>query len=171
LKKLSAELFMNSDYEKRLEAHIGRALRGLPELTAPQSLASRVMEQIEARQRMPWYQRSWQTWPRPLQASSFALLFAVFAGLCFLGWELPHSSLFASGTHHVSAWFSWLGTLWNALTVLIGGIVLMLKHLSLGIIAAGLFSLALGYLLCIGLGTVYFRLASQGINSRYYETN
>src|SRR5579862_4722997 len=162
---------MNLDYEKKLEAQIDRALRGLPELTAPPSLASRVMRQIQAGQQMPWYQRSWQSWPRPLQAFSFVVLFALFAGLCFLGWELPRSSQFVSGTQHVSACVSWLGTLWNALTVLVSGVVLLLKHLSLGIIAAGLFSLALGYLLCIGLGTVYFRLASQGINSRYYETN
>lgn len=162
---------MNPDYEKKLEAQVDRALRGLPDLAAPPSLASRVMRQIQASRRTPWYQRSWQTWPRTLQTLSFAILFAGFAALCVLAWELPHSSLFMSGTHQVGAWFSWLGTLWNALTVLVGGVGLVLKHLSLGILAAGLFSLALGYLLCIGLGTVYFRLASQGINSRYYETN
>lgn len=162
---------MNPDYENKLETQIDRALRGLPELTAPPSLASRIMRQLQAGRQMPWYQRSWQSWPRPLQASSFLFLIVLFAGLCFLGWQLPHSSQFVSSTQHVSAWISWLGTLWNALAVLVSGIVLLLKHLSLGIIAAALFSLAMGYLLCIGLGTVYFRLASQGIHSRYYETN
>lgn len=162
---------MNPDYEKQLEAQIDRALHALPELTAPPSLASRVLQQIEARHKLPWFRRSWQTWPRPMQVLSFAALFSVFAGLCFLSWELPHSSQFVTSTQHVSAWVSWLGTLWNALSVLAGGLVLLLKHLSLGVIAAVLFSLAMGYLLCIGLGTVYFRMASQGINSRFYETN
>ena len=61
---------MNSEYEKRLEAEIERELKGLPELTAPGTLVSRVMAAIEQRADRPWYRQPWQAWPVALRAAA-----------------------------------------------------------------------------------------------------
>ena len=54
---------MDSSYEKRLEQEIDRELKGLRELRAPEALVGRVLRAIAQPVCLPWYRRSWQTWP------------------------------------------------------------------------------------------------------------
>jgi hypothetical protein len=150
---------MNPDYEKQLEAEIGRELKALPELTAPDALVNRVLRTLEQRARLPWYRRSWQTWPVAWQAASFAMLLALFGGLCLGGWELSQTGTATFALHRAGEWFSGLNVITNTLNALAGAAVLIVKKLGTGFIAAALVFAGLGYALCVGLGTVYFRLA------------
>ena len=150
---------MNPDYNKQLEAAISRELKALPELAAPAVLASRVMAAIEQRARVPWYRRSWQTWPVALQAASLVVLLALFGGLCYGGWELSQAEATTLALHRVGEWFSGLSMIGNTFNVLVSAAVLVVKKLGTGFIVTCLVAAGIGYAVCVGLGTVYFRLA------------
>jgi hypothetical protein len=149
---------MNFEYEKRLEAAVDKELKSLPELKAPSTLMFRVMKAVEARLGLPWYRQSWQMWPLALRTVSFALLLALFGGVCFGTWQLTHLESFAAATHTVGGWFSGFGVIWRATAALLNALVLAVKHLGTGFLIAIFAALALGYALCVGLGTIYLRL-------------
>jgi len=150
---------MNPDYDKRLEAEISRELKALPELAAPAALMNRVMAVIEQRATVPWYRRSWQTWPAALQTASLIGLLALFGGLCLGGWELSQTEAATLALRRVSEWSSGLSVIGNTVNVLLDAAALAMKKLGPGFIAACLVLAGLTYAMCMGLGTVYFRLA------------
>jgi uncharacterized membrane protein len=150
---------MNPDYDKQLEAAISRELKALPELAAPDTLANRVMAALEQRARVPWYRRSWQTWPVALQAAALVVLLALFGGLCLGGWQLSQAEATTLALHRVGGWFSGLNVIGNTFHVLVNAVLLAVKKLGTGFIVACLVAAGIGYAMCVGLGTVYFRLA------------
>jgi hypothetical protein len=150
---------MNSDYEKGLEGEIDRELKALPELPAPRTLAPRVLAAIAQQARVPWYRQSWQGWPVPLQAAALVFLLAMFAGLCFAGWRLPQSGVFAAALRQIAGYLAGLGTIWNTVNVLVGAMALVVRNLGTGFLIAVLVDIGLGYALCVSLGTFYVRLA------------
>jgi len=150
---------MNPDYDKRLEAEISRELKALPELAAPVALVNRVMAALEQRATVPWYRRSWQTWPVAMQAASLVVLLALFGGLCLGGWQLSQTGTATLALHRVGEWFSGLSMIGNTFNVLVSAAVLVVKKLGTGVIATCLVAAGIGYAMCVGLGTVYFRLA------------
>ena len=150
---------MNPDYDKQLEVAISRELKALPELAAPGALAGRVMAAIEQRARVSWYRRSWQTWPVALQASSLVVLLALFGGLCFGGWQLSQTGTATLALHRAGGWFSGLGVIQNTFNVLVNAAVVVVKKIGTGFVVACLVAVGTGYAMCIGAGTVYFRLA------------
>jgi hypothetical protein len=150
---------MNPDYDKQLEAAISRELKALPELAAPNALASRVMAAIEQRARAPWYRSSWQTWPVALQATSLVVLLALFGGLCFGGWQLSQTGPVTLALHRAGEWVSGLGVIQNTFNVLVNAAVVVVKKLGTGFVVACLVMVGTGYAMCIGAGTVYYRLA------------
>jgi hypothetical protein len=150
---------MNPDYENQLEAAISRELKALPELSAPGALANRVMAAIKQRARVPWYRRSWQTWPVALQAAALVILLALFGGLCVAGWQLSQTGTATLALRRVGEWFAGLGVIQNIFNVLANAAVLVVKKLGTGVIVACLVAAGTAYAMCIGAGTVYFRLA------------
>ena len=120
---------MNPDYDKQLEAAVSRELKALPELSAPTVLASRVMMAIGQRARVPWYRRSWQTWPVALQAASLVVLMALFGGLCLGGWQLSQTGTAMLALHRVDEWFSGLNVIGNTFNVLVNAAVVVVKKL------------------------------------------
>jgi hypothetical protein len=150
---------MNPDYEKQLELEISRELNRLPELKAPDSLVTRVLATLERRAAEPRYQPAWQTWPTGLRWASLLFLLLLFGGLCLAGWKLSHAEIVTLTSHRIGTWFSALNTLGHTVDVLLGSAVLVLKHLGVGFMIACLVSLGLGYAICLGLGTVYARIA------------
>ena len=152
---------MKPEHDQQLEAAINRELRALPGLVAPATLANRVMRAIEQGSRLPWYRRSWQTWPVAWQAASLVALLSLFGGLCLGGWELSQAHASAQVLHRVGEWLSGLHLIGNTFNVLLSAALLVVKKLGMAVIVACLISATLGYALCVGLGTVYFRLAFQ----------
>ena len=102
---------MNLDNDRQLELEISRELKALPELTAPASVANRVLAAIELRLNVPWYRRSWVTWPLALRMASLAAMLAMFGGLCLAGWEVSRTETIMSATHRAGQWFSGLNTI------------------------------------------------------------
>jgi hypothetical protein len=150
---------MNLDNDRQLELAISRELKALPELTAPASVANRVLAAIELRLNVPWYRRSWVTWPLALRTASLAAMLALFGGLCLAGWELSRTEPIMSAMHRAGQWFSGLNTIGSVMNILAGSAALVVKKLGTTFIVACLVAAGLGYAIFLGLGTVYFRLA------------
>ena len=149
---------MNFDDEKQLETAVDRELKQLPDLLAPHALVMRVMKAIEARLGLPWYRQSWQMWSLTLQTVSLVILVALFAGFCFGTWRLTHLESVAAATRSVGHWFGGFGVIWHATAALMSALVVAVKQLGTGFLVAIFAALALGYALCVGLGTVYLRV-------------
>jgi hypothetical protein len=148
---------MQPEYERELEAEIDRELKRLPELSAPQTLVSRVMSAIEGQVEVAWYRQPWQMWPAALRVGSLVVLLVLFGGLCLAGQRLAHGEAFMGAAHRLGHWLSGVSALGNAVSVLLGAAVLAVKQAGTGIIVAALVAVALGYAMCLGLGTVCVR--------------
>ena len=149
---------MNSDHDQPLEQAVSRELKALPELAAPDSLTDRVLAAIERRLAAPWYRRSWEAWPVTVRLASFALMLALFGGLCLAGWELPQTELIRQTAHRAGEWLSGFNTLGSTLHILVESAGLVMKKLGAPFIVAVLLAAGLGYAMFLGLGTVCFRL-------------
>ena len=150
---------MNSEHDRKLELEIDRELKALPELSAPGTLARRVMLAIEQRHSLRWYTQPWQNWPQPLRIAALALLLAMLGGLCIASWQLTRAAGFSAAMQEVGGLFSGLTTVWNIISALLGAVVLVVKHLGTGFMIGCALVAGLGYALCVGLGTAYVRLA------------
>jgi hypothetical protein len=54
---------MKPEHQDRLEKLVHRALRAQPLVRAPRSLESRVFAEIERRAALPWWRKSFSSWP------------------------------------------------------------------------------------------------------------
>ena len=147
--------------DPNLARQLDRALKDLPSVAAPPSLARNVRALLEARARRPWWQRAWWEWPLAARATFAAL--AVLAGAAlssgsFLvgeGAESYSQSLLQQFTSpapamdlaHFDSLADAASLVWDRaarpLLTIAGGIALAL------------------YLTCIGLGTACFRLLQR----------
>ena len=150
---------MNPEYEKNLESHLDRLLKELPELDAPQSLVPRVMTAIAAFKPLPWYRQPWLAWPLSLRVAAMVFLLALFGGLCTATFQLTRAAGFANAMQELGQTFSFLGSIWSVINVLLSAVILVVKHLGTGFIVGCCLTAALGYAVCIGLGTACVRLA------------
>lgn len=150
---------MKPDWNVDAEARMDRALKALPDMEAPRTLAPRVMAAIAARQSASWYRRPWQEWSFALRVASLSVLVAAFGTFCFAAWQLTQAAGYTEAMAEVRGLFSGISFIWKILNVLGGVAVLIVKQLGTGLILGILAALALGYAMCLALGTVYVRLA------------
>ena len=150
---------MNDEYEKQLEASVRRELNALGELEAPPEIARRVMRVIEQRAAAPWYRREWQAWPLAFRAVSLVGLLAAFAFLCYESSRLAHFATLTPASREVSGWFSLADAAWNAVNALANALELAFQSLGLAVVIGSAVMLLFCYATCLGLGTIYWRLA------------
>jgi hypothetical protein len=150
---------MNPEYQKRLEAEIDRQLKALPELVAPRSLAPRVMALLARRASLPWYRQSWPVWPVPVRVFALVISLALFGVLCYAGWEFSQLPAFAVISGKLGGVFSVVSSIWNTFGVLLAAMLLAFKHLGNWFIFGSLAAVALAYAMCVGLGSVYLKVA------------
>ena len=150
---------MNSEYEKQLEAVVRRELDALGELEAPPEIARGVMRIIEQRAALPWYRREWQAWPLVLQGASLVGLLSAFVFLCFGSSQLARYATLTPAAREVSGWFSLADSAWNAVNVLANAVELAFRSLGPTVLIGSAVMLLLCYATCLGLGTIYWRLA------------
>jgi hypothetical protein len=150
---------MNAEYEKQLEASVRRELNALGELEAPPEIARRVMRVIGQRAAAPWYRREWQAWPLALRGVSLVGLLAAFVCLCFGSWQLVHVAALTPAAREVSGWFSLVDAVWNATNALANALALAFRSLGPAVLIGSAVMLLTCYATCVGLGTVYWRLA------------
>src|SRR6059058_4774263 len=104
---------MNERYEKELEQLIEREARKLPELQAPETLVHRVMLAVHAKERQPWWQRPWLTWPRAAQVISSALSAVTVASFVYFGAAAWRAAGIGSPLDRIFQWISSLAPLWD----------------------------------------------------------
>jgi hypothetical protein len=150
---------MYSDYEAKLEAEIELELQGLPELAAPATLVPRVMAALACAAAVRWYRRPWENWPLAARAAAFALLLAVFGGLCLGSRQAIQSAGFTLATGKLGELTSSFDTAQSALNAIAVACILAIRQLGTGFLVGLCAAVALGYALCLGLGTLCVRLA------------
>jgi len=150
---------MNEPNEKLLERLIDGELRKLPELRAPETLVHRVMLAVHAKERQPWWQRPWLTWPRPAQAISSALSAATVTALVYFGAAAWRIAGIGSPLDRIIQWISSLAPLWDWLVTLVNALALVLQKAGQPYLLIGLGIAAAMYLLCVASGTACYRLA------------
>ena len=150
---------MNSNQENELAARIDRELKSLPPLTAPPSLAPRIMARLSAQAETAWYHRAWPTWPKPWRAASLMVLLAFFGGLCFAGWQASHASSVTAASEKVSGAFALVTLAANTLGALGNAAAQVIRHLGTGVIVGAVAVMALAYAGCVAFGSFYLRFA------------
>lgn len=150
---------MNSHHENDLESEIDRLLKELPELSAPAALGPRVLAAIARRRALPWYRQPWPAWPIALRLAALLFMLGAFTALCVACYELTRAAGFNNAAQELAQTFSWIGSVWNVISALAGAVVLTIKHFGTWFIAGCCFAGALGYAICVGLGTACVRLA------------
>lgn len=150
---------MNANHDQQTEAQMDRELKSLPLLSAPPTLAPRVLATIASRATAPWYRHAWPTWPLAWQTVSMLALLAGFAGVCLGSWQLVHTPVVVSTASEVTGWISSLSAIWKVAGALVNAAILAVKSLGAWALVGCLVAVLFGYATCVGLGTVYFRLA------------
>ena len=133
---------------------LDRALKNLPEQTAPVDLIGHVMSQVNARIEEKWYQRLWWRWPLWLRATSSILLLALTVWLPSLGSQYYETNMFPALDRGINVCLMVLGSFKNAL----GGIPFGFdgEVCRIVFLTASLLLLVM-YLTCIGVGTIIYR--------------
>lgn len=150
---------MNPPHENALERAVDRALKNLPELEAPRHLSRNVMAALKNRAATPWYRQPWQAWSLPLQTASLLLLAGAFFGLCYGAVQLTELEGLADLAEEVGRWKGGLLAVLNILGALGQSVILVGKQLGSGVLLGCLAALGISYAVCIGLGTLWLRLA------------
>ena len=150
---------MNEPDEKQLERLIDRELRKLPEWPAPETLVHRVMLAVHAKERQPWWQRPWPTWPRGARLASSAVFCATIAALVYFGAQAWQASGIGSPLEKIWVWTLSLAPLWDWLVAVANAAVLVLQKGGQQYLLIGLSVAAAMYLLCVATGTACYRLA------------
>ncbi len=155
---------MNDADEQLLTARLRRELRGLPDLTAPKTLAPRVMAALAARQARAWYQASWSYWPASMRVLFLLVGGAVLAGLAFAGFQLPqYLGLAGAAGNSLADSLTWLRPYLENMARLGDTVFMVAKALPQQLLWSLAAMVALAYALCVGLGTVGYRLALNRI--------
>jgi hypothetical protein len=149
---------MDSREQHDLEKFIHEQLRKLPDRPAPENLAGKVLARIEASRNLPWWKRSFISWPRGAQTVFIITLSSLLGALVYVA-SIPAEqfSLSALVTHAQS--LSWIGELFDAL---LGSVLLIVKSLTWQWFAgiAGVF--AIMYSVCVAGGMALYRVATLG---------
>ena len=154
---------MERSNEQELAERIARELRQLPPPKAPATLAPRVRAALAARAHQPWWKKSWAHWPFSLRMIFFAVSLTVAGGFIYAGlWFTPDMSL-APMLARLESYFDFLAPVWQLLAAL--GIAFMSVVLSSGqlFLWSAVALAAVMYLTCVGLGTLYYRVALNKI--------
>jgi hypothetical protein len=150
---------MPNERESKLAGLIQRELSRLPLIEAPTSLLPRVMAAVEARAGLPWWKRSWRTWPWSCRIvfllTSLLLAMGCAYGLGLVGEAGSSQSLRGS----MSGGFRFLRPVWEVAYALGNALVLVFR--SGGPVLLWTTCLVLGamYLTSVGLGTLCYRVA------------
>jgi hypothetical protein len=148
---------MKSESDPRLEAFIGAELKKLPPVPAPRSLSPRVMAILEARVRLPWWQRAWWDWPMTAKAG-FVLtalaLAGVFGGSSLL-LDFGSSQIAPSSVENVNG----PNPSWGLLGVIANVGQILWDNFGQPYLLYFAVLAAAAYLVCAGAGTLFIRMA------------
>jgi hypothetical protein len=150
---------MNFEEDKAWEQRIDRALKSLPELTAPGGLVEKTMAVLESQKKPSWRHQPWPMWPFWMRSVSLAVMLTFVGALAVLGTmkgDFARALLGQPLVHRLIGQFSSLGVV---LETLGRAAVTVACHLNGWLIILFVVAATTAYLACIGLGTAAVRLA------------
>lgn len=155
---------MNEPFEPRIADRVHRELRQLPDHRAPATLAPRVLAALAARRRAPWWKKSWADWPPGLRVVFLTVSLALAGGLVLAGLQLPPLSAVADGlTGTMSGWWSGVEPYLAVVLRLGDALWLTIKAAPPQVLWAVAAMVGLAYAVCVGLGTLGYRVALNRI--------
>ncbi|MHB8520376.1 MAG: hypothetical protein ACYDH9_06425 [Limisphaerales bacterium] len=149
--------------EHKLEAAIHEQLRKLPELTAPPALLPRVLAVIQARVALPWWRRSWWDWPLSARAAFASLVVVSVALLAYLGAPLWAGFAGSAPASFAGRWVAAVIDSVKSLEPLANAGAVLWRATAQPVIIGLLVVSSLMYLLCLGLGSMFLRVALRRI--------
>jgi len=147
---------MQPEFDPKLEAIIDQELRKLPGVSAPQTLAPRVMAAIRARGNKPWWQQSWWNWPLAAQVT-FLVIAVAIAGLFTQSGLMVDDSVRAY-SQQVTAQASTVSAFLDNFQPLLNALAVLWQKAQPLLLYALILAMAL-YLACVGVGTIFVRVA------------
>jgi hypothetical protein len=150
---------MESNPQKTLEDLIHRELSKLPERPAPETLVPRVLAKVQARQQKRWWQRPWPQWPWAAQLASLPLMLASVAAALFAVSVLWKLLLGYTDLLTVSQAVESMADVWDFFGVLGNAALMVARSVGQQWLLLALFVPVSMYLACVGLGTLWYRLA------------
>jgi len=148
---------MQTEPDPHLEEFIHQALRQLPELEAPKTLAPRVLAALQAQADRPWWQQAWWNWPLTAKAAFVAIALALVGLVGGGGWWVGHGV--TNYSQQVSERMAPFSGLWQSLPSLSTLWAALLNHTNQSLLIFAVIAAGAMYLLSVGLGTMCFRLA------------
>ena len=149
---------MEKPPDQDLETFIHQELRRLPLVEAPGSLIANVQATVQRQQSLPWWQRSWFSWPRPWRLASVGAFLILAVVLCLVPWWME--SWMPPAEAAAGPWLTQLGNLWSFLVSVGSAAALLARWLADSPwlwLAAAVTTLA--YISCIAAGTLFVRVA------------
>jgi predicted anti-sigma-YlaC factor YlaD len=141
------------------EQTLGRELKKLPDRPAPPTLIPRVLAAVQARARLPWWRRTWWTWPPTAQILSLVLVSMALGLVTYGGLQVGESQWLSRAQAGLASLLSPLAPLWACLGALLEALVLVFRRGgNLVLLLGGVFCVGM-YLSCVGLGTIFYRVA------------
>ncbi len=148
---------MKPELDPGLEAQLDQALRSLPPLEAPASLAPGVLAILASRARLPWWQRAWWDWPLSAKAA-FLILTVAVAGLLAGGGLLFGEGVEGYPVVLLERLHPFV-TLLDILASIASAGLLVMETVGEPFLLYGALCVGALYLACLGMGTACFRYA------------
>jgi hypothetical protein len=148
---------MNPDEDQAWADRIDRALKALPELSAPAGLVEKTMAALERQEKPSWRQQPWPMWPLWLRTLSLLAMAGLVGGIYAVKWDFAerYAGQFVRRLNeHFAGWSVFFG----ALNSLGHALVMVARSLNGWLAALCLVMPAVAYLTCIGVGTAATRL-------------
>jgi hypothetical protein len=143
--------------DQQLEEIIHARLRKLPDLPAPPTLVPAVLQKIQERAALLWWQRSWTNWPPAVQALSILLSVGLLTAAWFLTGNVAAETVQLAGKARSS--FGLLDQIVSVLQALGGTVQIILKSIHSQFLLIAAIVIGSLYLSTIALGTMFYRVA------------
>jgi hypothetical protein len=145
------------DHEEKMEQLIHRTLRELPPRRAPNTLAQRVLGELQRRAALPWWRKSFGHWPIAARAG-FILFSAGIIRLALMlnGWVRAGVES-AQYKETVAQQFSWMDSTVAVFHAIGGFFEIMFRNIPALWLYGGLAFFATMYLALFGLGAAAYK--------------
>jgi hypothetical protein len=121
----------------------------------------KVLAALSERMAVPWWQHAWWRWPAAAQAAFVAVALLVVAAFSSGGSWFDDSV--TGYSQQVSERLTPLSSAWETLASLFGTGALLWEKAGQPLLLHGLLVAGALYLICIGLGTMFFRVAFKRV--------
>jgi hypothetical protein len=153
MKRFQSDCAMNSPDHEKLERLVHATLRALPARQAPASLENRVLAEIERRARLPWWTKSFRSWPMPARMTFGVVSLGLVVATAWVLGGFEAGQLTGAFTPH----FAWLESITSVFGAIGGFFAIMFRSIPPVWFYGSLVFFAAMYVALFGLGAAAYR--------------